>query len=134
MINNHDNTDNNDKQDDIVHNKLNADNANHENNDVNDNKDIESKIFYEGKNVLDAMFANYNLTLDTTTIQKGNDNWYQHCGILFRKLAKDEHILQEDTEKERLEILEQLLIQIMIGMIIKNIHLKMLCKSLWVCL
>jgi hypothetical protein len=89
-------------------------------NDVNDNKDIESKIFYEGKNVLDAMFANYNLTLDTTTIQKGNDNWYQHCGILFRKLAKDEHILQEDTEKERLEILEQLLIEHIVDTLMMN--------------
>ena len=88
--------------------------------DIDDNKYIEAKIFYEGKNVLDAMFANYNLTLDTTTIQKGNDNWYQHCGILFRKLAKDEHILQEDTEKERLEILEQLLIEHIVDTLMMN--------------
>jgi hypothetical protein len=72
---------------------------------------IEATTNYEGKNVLETMFANYNLTLETTKVQRGNDNWYQHCGIVFRKLSKEDDIIPAATDQARLEILEQFLIE-----------------------
>ena len=74
---------------------------------------VESEIetFTEGKKVLDSMFVNYNLTLDTSKVQKGNDNWYEHCGVIIRKMATDDEIIPADSDQERLEILEGFLIE-----------------------
>jgi hypothetical protein len=72
---------------------------------------VEEQVVYKGKQVLDSMFINYNLTLETSKVQRGNDNWYQHCGVVFRKLSKENDIIPGVTEKERLEKLEQFLIE-----------------------
>ena len=40
-------------------------------------EEIEIDNHIEGKKVLDTMFSNYTLALETTKVQKGNDNWYQ---------------------------------------------------------
>jgi hypothetical protein len=74
-------------------------------------EEIKAKKEYEGKNVLDLMFANYNLTFNTIKVQRGDHNWYEHCGLVFRKMAKEEHIILAKTEQQRLEILEQFLIE-----------------------
>jgi len=73
--------------------------------------DEEENIKNEGQSVLDMMFENYNIALETTKAQRGNDNWYQHCGVIFRKMAKEDDIIPADTEHDRLEILEQFLIE-----------------------
>jgi len=65
----------------------------------------------KGKTVLDNMFANYNLALSSHKVERGNDNWYQHSGIVIRKMSKENEIIPADSEKERLEILEQFLIE-----------------------
>ena len=76
-----------------------------------DEKDVEEYMLVEGKNVLDTMFSNYNLALETSKIQRGNDNWYEMCGIVIRKIAKENDIIPADSEQERLEILETFLIE-----------------------
>jgi superfamily II DNA or RNA helicase len=75
-------------------------------------EDKEEKIdVNKGKNVLDAMFLNYNLALETNKVQRGNDNWYELCGLVLRKMTKEKDIIQGETELERLEILEEFLIE-----------------------
>ena len=57
------------------------------------------------------MFINYNLSMTTENVPRGNDNWYQHCGVVLRKLETDNDIIPAASNKERLEILEQFLIE-----------------------
>ena len=83
-------------------------------------EEIEEHILVEGKNVLDMMFDNYNLTLETTKIQRGNDNWYHLCGIVIRKMAKEKGIISADTEQERLETLEKFLIEHIVDSLMMN--------------
>ena len=83
-------------------------------------EEVEAKMDYEGKKVLDVMFDNYNLTLETTKVQRGNNNWYQHCGVVFRKMVKDNDIIPADSDQERLEILEQFLIEHIVDSLIMN--------------
>jgi hypothetical protein len=80
----------------------------------------EVKTDSEGQKVLDTMFANYNLTLETTKVQRGNDNWYQHCGVVFRKLAREDDIIPADSDQQRLEILEQFLIEHIVDSLMMN--------------
>jgi len=65
----------------------------------------------EGKSILDNMFGNYNIALETTKVVRGNDNWYQHCGIVLRKMSKENDIIPAESDHKRLEILEQFLIE-----------------------
>jgi hypothetical protein len=66
----------------------------------------------EGKAILDSMLANYILALETTKVQRGNNNWYQHCGLVIRKMIKESNIIYtpNNTEKERLDVLDVFLI------------------------
>jgi hypothetical protein len=64
-----------------------------------------------GKKVLEEMFNNYNLARETNKYKKGNDNWYEFCGIVMRKMAEETDIIPADTLEERIEILEGFLIE-----------------------
>lgn len=79
----------------------------------------------EGKLILDTMFANYNLALETSKVARGNDNWYQHCGLVLRKMSKDNEIIPASSDTERLDILEQFLIEHIVDslMMEERIHL-----------
>ena len=57
------------------------------------------------------MFKNYNLALETSKLQRGNDNWYEICGIVMRKMMIEDDIIPADSKEERLVILEQFLIE-----------------------
>jgi hypothetical protein len=81
---------------------------------------IEEHVILEGKNVLDMMFNNYNLALETNKVQRGNDNWYQLCGLVIRKMATENDIVRADSEKERLEILEGFLIEHIVDSLMMN--------------
>jgi hypothetical protein len=81
---------------------------------------IEEQLLVEGKNILDMMFNNYSLALETSTVQRGNDNWYQLCGIVLRKMASENNIIPAETEKERLELLEELLIEHIVDSLMMN--------------
>jgi hypothetical protein len=58
--------------------------------------------YLQGEFVLNENFNNYKTALETTKVVRGIDNWYQHCGVVIRKM-KDEGI--------KLDILEQFLIE-----------------------
>jgi hypothetical protein len=83
-------------------------------------EEIEEHVLVEGKNVLDVMFDNYNLTLETSKVPRGNDNWYQLCGLVIRKMAKENTIIPADSEQERLEILEMFLIEHIVDSLMMN--------------
>ena len=74
-------------------------------------EEAEERIILEGKIVLDTMFNNYILALETSKVERGNDNWYQLCGIVIRKMMNDDTIVPANSEQERLEILEKFLIE-----------------------
>ncbi len=83
-------------------------------------EETEINMELEGKKVLDTMFENYNLTLETSKVKRGNDNWYEHCGVLFRKMANDNNIIPASSEQQRLEILEQFLIEHIVDSLMMN--------------
>ena len=80
----------------------------------------------EGKGILDSMFNNYNLALETAKVVKGNDNWYQHCGIVLRKMSKENDIIPAETDHKRLEILEQFLIEHIVDSLMMDERVKLL--------
>jgi len=94
------------------------DKRNIEENVIDEEEDIrESKL--DGKKVLELMYDNYNLALETTKVKRGNDNWYQHSGIIIRKMSKED-IVKADSEQERLEILEDFLIEHIVDSLMMN--------------
>ena len=78
------------------------------------------EIYIEGKKVLNTMFLNYNLSLETTKVQRGNDNWYEHCGVIIRKMATEDEIIPAESDQERLEILESFLIEHIVDSLMMN--------------
>lgn len=113
---------------DYKHNMINFQIKNEAIKPVIDKRGINEKIVeeevkeqvLEGKNVLDTMFNNYNLTLETSKIERGNDNWYQLCGIVLRKMSKENDIIVANTEQERLEYLETFLIEHIVDSLMMN--------------
>jgi len=65
----------------------------------------------EGKDIITTIFENYKLALNTSSIERGNKNWYQHCGIVIRKM-KEEGI--------SLELLETFLIEHIVDSLMMN--------------
>jgi hypothetical protein len=57
------------------------------------------------------MFDNYNLVFDTNKISRGDDNWYKLCGLVIRKISTGDSVIPGNTEQERLEFLEDLLVE-----------------------
>ena len=76
----------------------------------NENEKVKD-TYVEGKTVLDSMFENYIVAMEPTNMKRGNDNWYEHCSVVIRKLAKEESIIPADTEQKRIELLEKFLIE-----------------------
>ena len=83
-------------------------------------EEIDANVVLEGKKVLDMMFENYNLALETTKVKKGNKNWYEHCGVIIRKMAKEDKLVPAESEQQRLEILEQFLIEHIVDSLMIN--------------
>jgi hypothetical protein len=65
----------------------------------------------KGQQILDEMFANYNMALDTVKVERGKDNWYGYCGVVMRKMASEGGIIPAPSEQERIKILDQYLIE-----------------------
>ena len=84
-----------------------------------DEEDVVRESKLDGKKVLETMYENYNLALETTKVKRGNDNWYQHSGVIIRKMSK-ETIIKAETEQERLEILEEFLIEHIVDSLMMN--------------
>jgi hypothetical protein len=83
-------------------------------------EDYEENTIFEGKKVLDMMFNNYNLVSETNKIQRGNDNWYQLCGVVIRKMVKENDIIPADTEDTRIKILENFVIEHIVDSLMMN--------------
>jgi hypothetical protein len=78
----------------------------------------------EGRRLLDEMKINFDLCLEYTkkpSVPRGDDNWFKHCGIVMKKLAKDypdakemlipflvAHMLESHLYEEKLEIMNYL--------------------------
>jgi len=48
--------------------------------------------FLEGKRIIDEMKVNYDITkiyLGKSKVDRGDDNWYKHCGIVMAKMSKE---------------------------------------------
>ena len=52
----------------------------------------ETSLFPEGKRIIDEMNVNLNISKDFTKqnkVPRGDDNWYKHCGIVIKRMAKE---------------------------------------------
>jgi hypothetical protein len=59
---------------------------------------LENKFLLEGKNILDELNSNFEITREFIASQKvprGDDNWYKHCGIVIQKLSKENPEMKE---------------------------------------
>lgn len=55
-------------------------------------EDENEEEFTEGKQIVDNIKNNYNITVEFLKQQKvprGDDNWYKHCGIVMKKMSKE---------------------------------------------
>ena len=75
-------------------------------------KMLEDTNKIKGISVLDKMFFNYILATFTQKVSKGDNNWYEHCSIIMRKMVKDtDTIISGSNENEKYDILKLLLIE-----------------------
>ena len=88
--------------------------------EIEKEKALEERIEEESK-VMDALKKNFDIAIKTakTTIKidRGDDNWYKHCGITMQKLIKDgipeadvldflvEHLVDMTLYNEKVELL-----------------------------
>jgi hypothetical protein len=64
---------------------------------LHDNRSVnlinESNVsFTKGKNIVDEMKINFDITREFTKqkkVPRGDDNWYKHCGIVIQKMTKE---------------------------------------------
>jgi len=74
----------------------------------------EIPFFLEGKKIIDEMNVNLTISKDftkQTRVPRGDENWYKHCGIVIKKMAKE-------YPQTRGDILIQLLIEHMIELLL----------------
>ena len=90
-----------------------------ENENEDEDKDDED-VFLEGKNVLDTMFNNYLLASNINEIERGNDNWYHLCGVIMRRISEENNIIEADSKEERVNILENFLIEHIVDSLMMN--------------
>ena len=70
--------------------------------------------FQEGKKIIDEMNINLNISKEftkQTKVPRGDDNWYKHCGIVMKRMAKE-------YPETRGDMLIQLLIEHMIDLLL----------------
>lgn len=82
--------------------------------------------FVEGRNILLEMMANYKLVFEKEKSSRGNQNWYELCGIVMRKMSKEDDISPNKTEQEKLELLEQFLIEHIVDSLLPNDRIELL--------
>jgi hypothetical protein len=79
----------------------------------------------EGQAVFNEMFKNYNTVYTVTEIGKKEDDWYKQCSMVIKKLMKEDDIIPAGSDEERLNLLDDLLVEHIVDMLIMNdkIHL-----------
>jgi hypothetical protein len=85
----------------------------------------EMALFPEGKRIIDEMNVNLNISKDFTKqnkVPRGDDNWYKHCGIVIKRMAKEypetkgdmliqfliEHMIELLLFEDKLEVINYL--------------------------
>jgi hypothetical protein len=74
----------------------------------------EQKEKIDGLDVVDKMFTNYITALLTSKknkVTKGENNWYEYCGLIIKKMITDEKIVPGINDEAREENLKIFLIQ-----------------------
>jgi hypothetical protein len=69
--------------------------------------------FVEGKRIIDEMKINYDITksyLGKKKVDRGDDNWYKHCGIVITKMSKE----YKDSKKYLLQYLVSHMIELLL--------------------
>ena len=56
------------------------------------------------------MYKNYILAKTTINVDRGTDNWFQHCGVVVRKMA-NENIISKKNQRDKLLLLDTFIIQ-----------------------
>jgi hypothetical protein len=80
----------------------------------------------EGKVILDNMFENFLLALKSKQVDRGDHNWYKHCGNVIDDIVKNNDIITADTEKDRIIILEQILVEHIVDSLMMNDKVELL--------
>jgi hypothetical protein len=80
----------------------------------------------EGKAILDNMFENFLLSLKSKTVDRGDHNWYKHCGNVIDDIVKNNDIITADTEKDRIIIMEQILVEHIVDSLMMNEKVELL--------
>jgi hypothetical protein len=79
----------------------------------------------QGENIFSEMKENYEKALTTRKVERGDNDWYKHCGVVMRKM--------NTNEKIEISVLEDYLIEhIMDSLIYQDkIHLLNYLSSIW---
>ena len=81
--------------------------------DKNDESDTEKESLKE-PSIMNELKTEYNLALSfartTEIVPRGDDNWYKHCGVTMRKLAKSGIMTSADTLQFLVEHLVDMLL------------------------
>jgi hypothetical protein len=75
--------------------------------------DKEENLFPEGKRIVDEMKVNYEIAKEfskQTKVQRGDENWYKHCGIVIRKMSKE----HPDSRKYLISLLVAHLLELLL--------------------
>jgi len=71
----------------------------HDIHDIDDIHDKDKIVIIAAKNIIDDLKDQYDLAIKFTTgpkVERGDDDWYKHCGIVMKKmLAKKEATMEE---------------------------------------
>jgi hypothetical protein len=80
--------------------------------EVEENKmPIVNEKFEEGKKILEGMYFNYIVSINTEKSERGNENWYHLCGSAMKKLEKESKLIVGDIDEERRNFLDTLLVE-----------------------
>jgi len=69
--------------------------------------------FPEGKRITDEMKVNYDITksyLGKKKVERGDDNWYKHCGIVITKMSKE----YKESQKYLIQFLVSHMIELLL--------------------
>jgi hypothetical protein len=110
---------------DYKHNSIKID-LKPEEGEVVENIDTKMNDTKEGKIILDNMFDNYLLALKSKQVDKGDHNWYKHCGNVIDDIVKNDDIIKADTKKDRVIILEQILVEHIVDSLMMNEKVELL--------
>jgi hypothetical protein len=68
--------------------------------DIKNIAERDELINLKGKNIIDDLKIHFDLALEFSKqkgpkVPRGDDDWYKHCGIVIKKLAKNEDMFEE---------------------------------------